>query len=311
MDKLGALGALGVFVRAAETLSFTEAGRQLGLSSSAIGKAVSRLEERLGVRLFNRNTRSVTLTQDGSVFLESCRRIFAEIEAVETGFAQNKSSPQGKLRVSLPMVGMLMMPIISRFMGAYPSIELDLDFTDHLVDVIDGGYDVVVRTGEADDSRLMARKLGAYRLQIVGSPTYLARAGIPAAPGDLASHACLHHRYPTNGRLQRWPFVKETSGAEPAIPVTASVSTVEPLISLALDGHGLACVPDFAIRPYLSNGALVVVLDEYVQHSGAFRAVWPTSRYLSPKVRAFVDFLVEHLFETETAAGHAIGSSEP
>jgi DNA-binding transcriptional LysR family regulator len=253
------------------------------------------LEERLGVRLFHRSTRSITLTQEGKLFLESCRRIFSEMETIESEFAQAKGAPKGKLRVSLPLVGMLMMPTVSQFMRAYPEIELDLDFTDHLVDVIDGGYDVVVRTGKTDDSRLMARVLGTYRLEVVASPAYLARAGVPLTPEDLASHSCLHHRYPSTGKLQRWPFARSTTAKEPALPTTAVSSTVEPLIALAEFGLGLACVPDFGVRRQVADGSLVIVLSEYIEHAGVVRAVWPSSRYLSPKLRVFVDFLVEHL----------------
>jgi DNA-binding transcriptional LysR family regulator len=299
MDSLGALTA---FARAAETRSFTEAGRQLGVSSSAVGKAVARLEERLGVRLFHRSTRSITLTQEGKLFLDSCRRIFSEIEAVEQEFAQTKGAPTGKLRVSLPLIGMLMMPTIGQFMRAYPDIELDMDFTDHLVDVIDGGYDVVVRTGEAADSRLMARTLGNYRLEVAGSPGYFARAGLPRTPADLVRHTCLHHRYPTTGKLQRWPFARTGPDADIVLPVSAAASTLEPLISLAEAGLGLVCVPDFAIRRQLADGSLVTVLAEHIEHKGVFRAVWPSSRYVAPKLRAFIDFLAAHLFEPATPA---------
>jgi len=289
---LDSLGALTVFVRAAETRSFTEAARQLGVSSSAIGKAVARLEERLGVRLFHRSTRSITLTQEGRLFLDSCRRIFAEIEAVEQEFAQTKGAPTGRLRVSLPLIGMLMIPALGRFMQAYPAIELDMDFTDQLVDVIDGGFDVVVRTGEASDSRLMARTIGTYRLEVAGSPAYFARAGLPATPEDLVHHTCLHHRYPTSGKLQRWPFAR----SDVVLPVSAASSTVEPLVSLAELGLGLVCVPDFAIRRQLAQGSLVTVLGAHIDHRGTFRAVWPSSRFVAPKLRAFIDFLAEHLF---------------
>jgi len=289
---LDSLGALNAFVRAADTRSFTEAARQLGVSSSAVGKAVARLEERLGVRLFHRSTRSITLTQEGALFLDSCRRIFAEIEAVEQEFAQTKGAPTGKLRVSLPLIGMLMIPALGQFMRAYPEIELDMDFTDQLVDVIDGGFDVVVRTGEAGDSRLMARTIGTYRLEVAGSPAYFARAGMPATPEDLVHHTCLHHRYPTTGKLQRWPFAP----SDVVLPVSAASSTVEPLVSLAELGLGLVCVPDFAIRRQLAEGSLVTVLGEHIDHKGTFRAVWPSSRFVPPKLRVFIDFLAEHLF---------------
>ena len=302
MDSLGALAA---FIRAAETRNFTEAGRQLGVSSSAIGKAVARLEERLGVRLFHRSTRSITLTQEGTLFLDSCRRIFSEIDAVEAEFAQTKGAPKGRLRVSLPLIGMLMMPTIARFMAAYPEIELDIDFTDRLVDVIEGGYDLVVRTGEAGDSRLMARLLGNYRLQVVGSPHYLARAGRPAKLEDLLGHTCLHHKYPTTGKLQQWPFARPVGGTEPVLPVSAACSTIEPLIVLAEAGIGLACVPDFSIRRQVAEGSLVTVLEDYIDHKGVFRAVWPSSRYVPPKLRVFIDFLVDNLFSQPAAGSHA------
>src|ERR1700723_3166693 len=134
MDSLGALSA---FVRAAEARSFTVAGRQLGVSSSAIGKAVARMEERLGARLFHRSTRSITLTAEGALFLERCRRIFAEIEAAELELSQVREAPRGTLRVSLPLAGTLLMPSLAAFIGNYPEIRLDLDFSDRVVDVIE------------------------------------------------------------------------------------------------------------------------------------------------------------------------------
>src|SRR5262245_31593296 len=203
MDSLGSLNA---FVQAAEARSFTVAGRQLGVSPSAIGKAVARLEDRLGVRLFHRSTRTITLTSQGAHFLERCRRIFCEIEAAELEIAQTQGAPRGKLRVSLPLAGMLMMPTLSAFMRTYPEIELDLDFTDRLVDVIDEGFDAVVRAGDVSDSRLMTRMLGTFRLVLVGSPDYFALRGVPQKPDDLTFHACLHHRYATSGKLEPWPL---------------------------------------------------------------------------------------------------------
>lgn len=291
MDSLGSLNA---FVKAAEARSFTVAGRQLGVSSSAIGKAVARLEERLGVRLFHRSTRTITLTPEGACFLERCRRIFCEIEAAELELAETQGAPRGKLRVSLPHGGMLMMPTLSAFMRAYPEIELDLDFTDRLVDVIDEGFDAVVRTGEVSDSRLMTRALGTFRLKLVGSPNYFELRGIPQKPDDLKSHACLHYRDTTNGKLERWPLRRERKNFD--LPTAAVANTIEPLIYMAEQGLGIACLPDFAIRRQLDDGTLVTVLDSHIHHSGAFRMLWPSSRYLSPKLRVFVDFMAQNLF---------------
>jgi DNA-binding transcriptional LysR family regulator len=295
------LAALTVFVRAADTRSFTAAGRQLGVSSSAVGKAVARLEDRLGVRLFHRSTRSIALTQEGALFLESCRRIFLEIEAVEREFAQSTSKPAGKLRVSAPVTVALVLPAITGFMRAFPDIHLDINFTDDLVDVIEGGYDVVIRTGEGVDSRLTSRKLGTYKLLVVGSPDYLDKTSVPATPDDLVNHSCMHHRYPTSGKLQRWPFRLSDDGQDTTLPIHAAVTTIQPLIAMAELGLGLVCVPDFAVRRQLTDGSLVSVLEDHLDHSGVFRAVWPSSRHLPSKTRAFIDYLAANLFAPQDA----------
>lgn len=187
------IAALNVFVIAAETRSFVRAGEILGVSSSAIGKTMARLEKRLGVRLFHRNTRSIAITAEGIMFLERCRRIFSEIEAAEQELSQTIAAPRGWLRVSLPLAGMLFMPTITKFMRAFPDVMIDLDFTDRLVDVIEEGFDAVVRTGEMTDSRLMVRTLGRFSHRVVGSKEYFDRFGIPKRPQDLSAHMCLHH----------------------------------------------------------------------------------------------------------------------
>lgn len=294
MDSLGSLNA---FVQAAETRSFTAAGQKLGVSSSAISKAVARLEERLGVRLFHRSTRTVTLTPEGALFLERCRRIFCEIEAAELELSQTRGAPRGKLRVSLPLVGMLMMPTLAAFMRAWPEIELDLDFSDRLVDVIEEGFDAVVRTGEVSDSRLMMRTLGTFRYKLVASPGYFAEHGTPGIPADLSAHRGLRHLYPSTGKIEDWPMHGSGSPTSADIPTAAVASAIEPLIYLAEQGLGLACLPDFAIRDQIAKGSLVSVLDDAVRHTGTFRILWPSSRHLSPKLRVFVDFMTENLFK--------------
>jgi DNA-binding transcriptional LysR family regulator len=292
MDSLGSLNA---FVRAAETRSFTVAGRQLGVSSSAIGKSVARMEERLGVRLFHRSTRSITLTAEGALFLERCRRIFSEIEAAELELSQTHEAPRGTLRVGLPLVGMLMIPTLVAFMRAYPEIMLDLDFSDRVIDVIEEGFDAVVRFADAGDTRLMSRALGTYRRRLVAAPAYLAAKGVPKTPDDLKAHACLHHRFPTSRRFEQWPVPPEQAGVEIELPKTAVASTLEPLIYMAEQGLGIAYLPDFAIGRQLREGLLVTVLDDCTDRSGPLRVLWPSSRHLAPKLRAFVDFLAANL----------------
>ncbi len=231
--RVDSLGSLNAFVQAAEARSFTVAGRHLGVSSSAVGKAIARLEERLGVRLFHRSTRTITLTAEGALFLERSRRIFGEIEAAEQEIARTQGAPRGKLRISMPLAGMLMMPTLSAFMRAFPEIELDLDFTDRLVDVIDEGFDGVVRAGEVSDSRLMTRMLGAFHLMLVGSPDYFAQRGTPQKPDDLEFHACLHHRYATSGKLEPWPLRRGRKTFD--LPNTAVVVTAQPTPPYASD----------------------------------------------------------------------------
>jgi DNA-binding transcriptional LysR family regulator len=309
MDSLGSLNA---FVQAAEARSFTIAGRQLGVSSSAIGKSVARMEERLGVRLFHRSTRSITLTGEGALFLERCRRIFSEIEAAELELSQTHEAPRGTLRVSLPLVGMLMMPTLVAFMRAYPEIILDLDFSDRVVDVIEEGFDAVVRFAEVGDSRLMTRALGTYRRRLAAAPAYLAAKGVPLIPDDLKAHACLHHKFPTSGKFERWPLGPE-AGIETELRRTAVASTLEPLIFMAEQGMGIAYLPDFAIGRQLREGILVTVLDDYTDRSGPLRVLWPSSRHLSPKLRVFVDFLAANLVpavegKTDRAGDNGISS---
>ncbi|EHK76500.1 LysR family transcriptional regulator [Sinorhizobium meliloti CCNWSX0020] len=199
MEKLD---SLGIFIQVAEVGSFVAAGHRLGISGSAVGKAIARLEDELGVRLFNRSTRSMALTEDGSFFLETCRRIQSEYESARSKLSRSQAIPRGQLRVSLPLAGMLLMPTISVFMKSHPEINLDLDFTDRLVDVIEEGFDAVIRTGEVRDTRLMSRKLGTFKHMIVAAPAYLAASGRPRVPEDLLEHRCLHHRFANSGKLE-------------------------------------------------------------------------------------------------------------
>jgi DNA-binding transcriptional LysR family regulator len=293
MDRLG---TLGIFVQAAEGGSFVAGAQRLGLSSSAVGKAVARLEQDMGVRLFHRSTRSMTLTEEGSFFLDTCRRIISELDSAQAEFSKSHAAPRGHLRVSLPLAGMLLMPAISAFMHAHPDITLDLDFTDRLVDVIEEGFDAVIRTGDIRDTRLMSRKLGTFRHQIVAAPDYLKAEGTPLAPEDLLRHKCLHHRYPSTGRLEPWPLVRDGEELRLALPTTTIASTLEPLIHLAENGLGITCLPPFAVRTQIANGRLLPLLEDHIAKTGTFRVLWPTNRYLSPKIRVFVDFMAANLF---------------
>lgn len=295
MDSLSGILA---FVQVAETRSFSDAGRQLGVSSSAVGKSVARMEERLEVRLFHRSTRSVTLTAEGALFLERCRRILAEIAAAELELADTRAAPRGKLRISLPLVSGLMMPVLTAFMHRYPDIELDVDFSDRLVDIVEEGFDAVVRTGEPADSRLVSRRLGVFELVLVASPDYLKRRGVPEKPADLLGHACLQHKFPTTGRFEPWPLRPLPGEALPELPATMICNTTEALVQVAQAGLGIACLPDFMVQEALRRGELRRVLESCTEHQGTFRVIWPSSKYLAPKLRVFIDFLGERLLSS-------------
>lgn len=293
---MDSLNGFMVFVQVAETRSFVAAGRALGVSASAVGKSVARLEEKLGVRLFHRSTRSVSLTAEGALFLERSRRILAEIEAAELELSQSSGAPRGRLRVSLPIVSSLVLPVLGDFMRAYPEIQLDLDFTDRMVDVIEEGFDAVVRSGHPVDSRLSARRLGEYKSLLVASPAYLAECGTPRSPADLAQHRCLQFRYPTRGKLEAWPVIDGSVEGELQLPATLIANNLETRVCFALRGLGIAFVPRFAVESALADGRLVALLEDQVSWTGVFYVQWPASKHPSPKVRALVDFLCARVF---------------
>ncbi|AZE67948.1 transcriptional regulator, LysR family [Pseudomonas synxantha] len=293
------LGSLSVFVQVADTRSFTAAGRILGVSSSAVGKSIARMEERLGVRLFHRSTRSITLTSEGGLFLERSRRILAEVEAAEQELTQASATPRGKLRISVPQVRGLLMPVISDFMRAYPEIELDVDFSDRMVDVIEEGFDAVIRTGKPEDSRLMARHLGHYQLVLVGTPGYFEQHGIPSQPQHLDHHACLRHKFCATGKLEPWPLRQVPGSTEPSLRTPLVSTTIESLYHVVQEGLGIACLPDYMVNQAVSKGQLQRVLDEHLEHRGSFWLLWPASRHASAKLRVFIDHMCAGLFPTD------------
>ncbi|MBB1250956.1 LysR substrate-binding domain-containing protein [Rhizobium sp. G21] len=287
------IGAMQAFVQAADKRSFKLAGQVVGLTPSAVGKAIQKLEDQLGVRLFHRSTRSVTITDEGLMFLDRCRRILAEVEAAQAELANAGAAPQGRLKISLPVEPTLILPIVAEFNEAYPDIELDLDINDRFVDVIEEGFDAVIRSGAPKDSRLLHRKLGEFVWRFVASPDYVARCGAPAAVSELVNHRCLRHRYPETGRLLPWPVEPDLETA--GVPVTITASMMGPLLELAVRGRGIAFLPHFAVDQQIASGSLVEVLPGQSQNSGSLHLLWPASRYPLPKVRVFVDFLTTRM----------------
>lgn len=289
------LSGLAVFVRVAQTRSFVTAGRALGISASAVGKSIAKLEESLGVRLFHRTTRRIGLTDEGAVFFERCRRALQDIQDAQAQLSQTSGAPRGRLHASMPAIGYrLVLPVIGAFRTRYPEIELDLDFSDRHVDVIEEGFDVVIRGGEPADSSLKAKPLAPYRFVVCGSPAYFARHGVPRLASELADHVCLRFKYQSSGKWQDWLI-----DGEPALSGAVSAPLVfnhaEAVLTAAVQGLGIAYLPDFLVRDAISSGQLRTVLETSRTLEGTFRALWPTNRHMPPRLRVFVDFLAERL----------------
>lgn len=287
--------SLTSFVRTAEALSFVEAARSLGISASAVGKNVARLENKLGVRLFNRSTRNVSLTAEGVVLLARCQHILEQLREAEAELTSTVEQPAGKLRVSLPVIGYrLLLPLLPAFTQRYPDVELELDFSDRLVNIIDEGFDVAIRSGEIADSRLTAKTLGNFNFVLCASPAYLDAHGAPASPEELRNHKCVLFRFPATGLIQPWELreMRITGDFNPASVLTAN--NIEAVIRISTSGLGISYVPDFVVREAFNQGELKEVLAGSCIKQGTFSALWPTSRYLSPRIRCFIDFMAEN-----------------
>ena len=294
MDSLSGLMA---FVRTADLGSFVAAGRMLGLSASAVGKAVTKLEQQLGIRLFQRSTRSLRLTEEGRAFHERCRRILDDLDDARAMLARTTDAPRGRLCVSTPIVSYhLLLPVLSDFMTRYPEIDVDLDFNDRLVDLIDEGVDVAIRSGELPDSRLMARTLRPFQMLLCAAPSYLERHGTPVCPRDLDGHLGIRFRYPNSGKIQAWPLTLPADEPDLRTRTVLTCNNMEALRGATIAGLGIGCMPDFLARDPLAKGELRTLLDDRIDAPGHFSLIWPSNRNLSPKVRVFVDFIGERLF---------------
>ncbi|MEI5998279.1 LysR family transcriptional regulator [Paraburkholderia bengalensis] len=294
-----------IFVKVCETMSFAQAGQRLGLSASAVGKSISRLESRLGVRLFHRSTRAIHLTSEGAQYIEHCQRAIREIEEGGRRLSEKSQAPRGRLRVSLPLVCGPFQSTLMRFVKDYPELELELDFSDRLVDIIEEGFDAVVRTGQLTDSRLVSRNLGKCRLLLAGAPEYFSANGFPVSIEELETHSCLRFKSSTTGKLQPWPL-PETPHVNLRTRLTCS--NIEMLHYAALGGAGIACLPDFLIGDSLRHGLLKTVLESETRNAIDFHLVWPASNWCPPKLRVFIEFMANHFLNNSDSV--ALGDHE-
>lgn len=309
------IGSIEVFCRAAETGSFSSAAEAQGLTPASVSRAIKRLEERLGVRLFSRTTRSVRLTVEGEVYWHECRQALDQINAAERAIAGQQQQPSGLLRVSAGTLyaNYRMLPVLNRFTAAYPQIELELSLTNRVADIVDEGYDVAIRIGTPQDSRLVANKLEDAPVGIYAAPIYLERRGIPRTPDDLVDHDCLQFILPTTGRPMPW-ILRETDGSDIDHVFHSAFRVLDDpsgCISWGLAGGGIFQTYRFIAEESVNHGRLVEVLSDYSGRTRRFSLIYPQNRHLSSRVRAFVDFMRETLAGQDQAMSLPASSDGP
>jgi DNA-binding transcriptional LysR family regulator len=303
MDKIE---AMKVFIRVAETASFTKSADGLGLPRATITAAVQQLEASLGVRLLHRTTRRVQLSQDGVVVLERCRQVVADMEEIETLFQQSPARLSGKLKVDVPShIGRrLIAPALPDFFLHYPQITLELGASDLALDLIHEGVDCALRVGEHSDSGLVARPLGTVAIINCASPSYIRDYGMPFKTEELSQHWAIHFSSPASGRVSPWTFVEHTVERSLALANRVTVNNIETYIACAQAGLGLIQIPAYDVRDLLASGELVEVLPHARAPAMPVYALYPHRRHLSRRVQAFVDWL-EALLEPELSPAGA------
>ncbi len=275
--------------------SFSAAARSLGLAPSSVARGIGTLEDDLGVRLLNRTTRKLSLTEAGRLYHERSKRILAEIDDARLSVTQLEAEPRGLLRLSVPVTfGRLhVAPALPEFLASYPALRIDLCLTDAFVDLVEEGVDLAVRIGELQDSSLIARRLAPNIRVVCGSPGYFAKFGVPTAPADLSRHNCLVYKRQSNRALWRLRDREQTYEVE--VRGSLWANNADALHTAALAGVGLAILPTWMVGQDVRRGTLQVVFAGYQVSPSALdtsiHAVFPYARRLSPKVRALVDFL--------------------
>lgn len=282
------------FARAGSLGSFTAAARALAVSPSAVSKSVQHLEQQLGLSLFTRTTRSLTLTAEGRELHERAVKLLRDAEEIEQIAKAVRAAPSGTLRIaaSLPIGLHLIAPILPSFRERHPGVTIDLRLDDRIVDIVEQGIDIAVRIGALVDSRLLARSLAPLRFCAYASPGYLAARGTPTHPDQLATHHTVNLRYQSSGQVFRWPF--RVKGREIEI-VPASgivVDASEAVVATLVAGGGIGISASIIAAPHVARGELVPVLAKFAVEREVVTALWPQSRRTNPAVRAFL----EHLF---------------
>ncbi|MFB9213814.1 LysR family transcriptional regulator [Vibrio sinaloensis] len=279
------------FVGVAETQSFTAAAKKLDTSVAQVSRRISSLEERLAVKLFNRTTRRVSLTEAGQLYYQQCKQLVEGLELAELAVTQMQSTPKGLLKVTAPVTfgEQQLAPLLHQFLERYPQVDLDLMLTNQKLDLIEMGVDVAIRLGRLQDSSLIAKRLSSRQLFVCASPSYLEQYGEPHTLSELSHHQCLV------GSVDYWRF--RDSKSEKSLRVSGRIhcNSGYALLDAAIRGLGLVQLPDYYVQPALESGELVEVLSNYRDEREGIWALYPQNRNLSPKVRLLIDYLAEQL----------------
>ncbi|PCK78506.1 LysR family transcriptional regulator [Rhizobium sophoriradicis] len=294
MDRLT---SLAVFGRVVECGGFSAAARRLNMSVTMVGNHVQSLEERLGVRLLNRTTRKVSLTETGKYYYERSSQILAELDEAERTAGALSTTPRGTLKVyTSGAIVRFLLPVVSEFMELYPSISLDFSVGEGMVDMIEDGYDLVMRTLLPPDSSLIARKLTPWRHVLVCSPAYAENHSMPKKPAEVADHNCLQYAYYPYG--DEWRF-EDGDGNKESVKIAGNVvsNSAEMLRFLTLNGKGIFLAPSFVVFDDIAEGRLVKIMPDYRPVEFNINAVYPNRSHLPTKVRLFIDLLAERFAE--------------
>ncbi|MBV8496496.1 MAG: LysR family transcriptional regulator [Gammaproteobacteria bacterium] len=294
MDQLACLRS---FVRVADLRSFTRAADVLGLSRAVVSTHVADLERHLGCQLFHRTTRRVGLTSDGAEYLARCQRILAELAAADESVRRTRLSPQGRLRVDVPVVfgRALLIPALPQFTARYPELQLEVQFNDRVVDLIAEEIDLVVRVGRVSEPHVIARRVVSTRLLTCASPEYLRAHGVPQSPEDLRRHKLVGMLGAGNRRPRRWLFQRGAERRQMQLPCNVAFNSVEAQISATIRGAGVVQSMDLVVAEALVSGKLTAVLREWSAPGAPISVVCRRGLRDSPKIRVFADFAAELL----------------
>lgn len=290
MDRID---ALKLFSAVAELESFTRAAERQGMTAGAASKQIAALEDRMQARLLERTTRSVRLTDAGRALLDRVGPWLSEYEAIENGLVSDQAAAAGMLRVAAPVdfgASKLIEPVTA-FMSRWPAVEVRLDLSDRMVDLVDEGYDLGVRIGQLTDSSLIARRLAPAPLKVYASPSYLNAAGAPDHPYDLSRHDCIIDRNKASPNL--WRFHRDDQTVEAKVSGRLSLNGAVAAVSAACAGSGIVGGPEWAAQDALKSGRVIEILPDWTLDQRDLWAIFPSNRYLAHRVRLFVDHLVE------------------